>query len=87
MKIHWREPGIRLIPASIAIVFLIGLEWALWVALVPATLSMPGLLWLHVLILVMFATGVGTAAKGLPSRSVAGLLYDVENPTRSVSRR
>jgi hypothetical protein len=65
---------------------LLVLEWLAWLALVPDTMEAQSFVALNALTIGMFATGFGMAAKGLPTRSVAEVLYHVEHPSRSAGR-
>ena len=70
---------------AVAAVLLI-LDWLAWLALVPAAMEAQTFVGLNALTIGMFATGFGMAAKGLPTRSVAEVLYHVEHPSRSTRR-
>jgi hypothetical protein len=68
----------RILIAVVACVIL--LDYLAWLALVPATVGASTFLALNALGFGMFATGLASAATGLPTPSVAQLLYDVEHP-------
>lgn len=62
------------------------LDWLAWLALVPATIQPQTFVGWNALTIGMFLTGFGMAAKGLPTRSVAEVLYHVEHPGRRPRR-
>jgi hypothetical protein len=70
---------------SVTAVLLI-LEWIAWLALVPAAMEAQTFVQWNALTIGMFVTGFGIAAKGLPTRSVAEVLYHVEHPSRRARR-
>jgi hypothetical protein len=59
---------------------------AAWFALVPDRLEPASFLQLNALVVSMFGVGFAAAANGVPTASVAQLLYDAENPARSARR-
>ena len=60
---------------------LLGCELAAWLLLVPSTVTLSTFLLLNALTISMFGVGVASAAKGLPTHSVAQLLHEVEQDT------
>jgi len=56
-----------------------GIEAAVWLCYVPAIITPSTFLALNVLVVSMVSVGFGSAAQGLPPRSVTQLLYELEN--------
>jgi hypothetical protein len=55
-------------------------ELVVWATLVPRTLAPGTFAGLNSVLLVMFAIGFASAAKGLPVLSIAQTLHEVEHP-------
>lgn len=63
------------------VVVWIAAAFAAWVALVPAAISAATFIWLSAATAVLVAVAVATTRGARPTRSVAHVLYDVENPS------
>jgi hypothetical protein len=61
---------------------LVGCGVVAWVLLVPAMMTTATFLLLNALLLGMFGVGVASAAKGLPTHSIAQVLHDTEQQGR-----
>jgi hypothetical protein len=56
-----------------------GIEAAVWLTYVPAIITPSTFLFLNALVVSMVSVGFGSAAQGLPPRSVTQLLHELEN--------
>lgn len=77
-----------IVPAASSLALcVVGFETAAWLLLVPATVTVSTFVFANGLAVSMFFVGMMSAANGQQTRSVAQLLYDVENdrPARARS--
>ena len=58
---------------------IVGVEAAIWLRFVPASITPSSFLAFNALVVSMVSVGFGSAAQGMPSRSVTQLLYELEN--------
>jgi hypothetical protein len=59
----------------------IGIALAVWLTLVPASISVTTFAWLNAALAVVFLVVVGSTLSARPTTSIAQVLYDVEHPS------
>ena len=75
------DPMLGYIKVGAVVLVWIAAAFAAWVAFVPATISAAPFIWLNAATAAVIAVAVATTRSARPTRSVAHVLYDVENPS------